>query len=92
MKMRRKPEPWLWKPCIYSHYRYRNRVLLVKNQHSAFLKGQWIWPGQIQKLKRPPDVFDFKHTITHHNIYVQIQKKYPLSNNLDSDMLEEKMD
>ena len=90
MRARRKPEPWLWRPFIYSHHRYKNKVLLVKNHHSAFLKGQWIWPGQIQKLKRPPEVFDFKHTITHHNIYVQIQKNYFLSNEPDFDTFEEK--
>ncbi len=85
MRLRRKPEPWLWKPLIYHHHRYKNKVLLVKNHHSAFLKGQWIWPGQIQKLKNPPEVFDFKHTITHHNIYVQMQKKHFQSDDFDFD-------
>lgn len=88
MKLRRKPEPWLWKPLIHYHHHHKNKVLLVKNHHSAFLKGQWIWPGQIQKLKTPPEVFDFKHTITHHNIYVQMQKKYFPSSGLDFDDLE----
>ncbi len=85
MRLRRKSEPWLWRPLIYYHHRYKSKVLLVKNHHSAFLKGQWIWPGQIQKLKNPPEVFDFKHTITHHNIYVQMQKKYSQSDDFDFD-------
>ena len=85
IQSRSKLEPWLWKPLIYYHSRYKNKVLLVKNHHSAFLKGQWIWPGKIQKLKRPPENFDFKHTITHHNIYVQMQKEYVQTDDLDSD-------
>lgn len=75
---RRKSEPWLWKPIVYCQTGLsgENKVLLVRNHHSAFLKGQWIWPGQIQRLKAPPKKFDFKHTITHHNIYVKMQRKY----------------
>ena len=66
-RMRRQSEPWLWQPQFYHQ---ANKVLLVKNQ-GPFLKQQWIWPGKIQKLQNPPTHYDFKHTITHHNIYVQ---------------------
>ena len=83
---RRKLEPWLWKPTFYCK---KDKVLLVKNHHFAFLKGQWIWPGKIQKLDAPPEKFDFKHTITHHNIYVQMRRKYFQSDhNMISDDLQ----
>ncbi len=69
VRLRRKLEPWLWRPSICMQ---KGKVLLVKNHQKSFLKNQWIWPGPMKKVKTAPEKFDFKHTITHHNIYVRI--------------------
>lgn len=75
---RQRLEPWLYRPLFY----YQKGKYLMIEHKGPFLKGQWLWPGQIQKLKYPPVQFDFKHTITHHNIHVQMSNGHCKSHQL----------
>ena len=70
-KPRKESEVWIWQPEV--HIR-KNQVALVQNNYAPFLKGQWIFPGQVLTSKEKPKKFDVKHFITHHDIYIQIQK------------------
>lgn len=77
-KPRRTMEVWLWKPIVHhkkgpAQHQANGQVALVENAYAPFLKGQWLFPGQVQRLKSKPKKFDLRHTITHHEIYVQIQ-------------------
>lgn len=68
-KPRRKKEIWVWT----AHVRTKNgRLALVQNNYAPFLKGTWIFPGRALKVQSKPKKFDLKHTITHHEIYIQI--------------------
>lgn len=70
-KPRKESEVWIWRPKVQIH---KNQVALVQNHYAPFLKGQWIFPGEVQTSKTKPKKFDAKHFITHHDIYIQIQK------------------
>lgn len=69
-KPRREREIWVWEPEIH---RKGAKLLLTKNQTVPFAKGHWVLPGQAKKVKSKPGKFDYKHTITHHDIYVTIK-------------------
>lgn len=75
-KVRRPREIWYWKPevCID-----RNQVNMVYNENLLpFLKNQWILPGKVQRLAEKPTSYSFRHSITHHDIFVQpITKQSP---------------
>lgn len=64
---RRPREIWIWQPVIDLQ---RGRVALTETHSLPFLRRQWVLPGEARKVSRPPSQFDFKHTITHHDIYV----------------------
>ncbi len=66
-KPRRAREIWVWRPQIQKK---GQKVLLVKNQYAPFLKGQWLPPGQATKMAKAPKKFLFRHSITHHDIFV----------------------
>jgi A/G-specific adenine glycosylase len=70
-KPRKESEVWIWRPEVHIK---KNQVALVQNHYAPFLKGQWIFPGQVLTSKEKPKKFDVKHFITHHDIYIQIQK------------------
>lgn len=68
-KPRRKKEIWIWSPDV----RLKNGTLaLVQNDYAPFLKGSWLFPGTAAKVEARPEKFDLRHTITHHEIYVQL--------------------
>jgi A/G-specific adenine glycosylase len=74
-KPRKESEVWVWQPEV--HIRKNKSVLqvaLVQNTYAPFLKGQWIFPGKVLTQEEKPKNFDVKHFITHHDIYIQIQK------------------
>jgi A/G-specific adenine glycosylase len=71
-KPRREREIWVWEPTVHSR---RDRVLLEKNEKIPFARGHWLLPGAARKVKAKPKQFDYKHTITHHDIYVTVQSK-----------------
>ena len=68
-KARKAFEVWLWEPKLKLH---KDKIALVENDYAPFLKKQWFFPGEARKLKTPPKDFDFKHSITHHQIYVRM--------------------
>lgn len=66
-KPKRESEVWIWRPTVVEK---SQKILLAENDYAPFLKGQWLYPGKIEKKKTPPKKFNFKHCITHHEIYV----------------------
>ncbi len=74
-KPRKKSEVWIWQPEVHIK---KNQVALVQNNYAPFLKGQMIFPGKVLTSAEKPKKFDVKHFITHHDIYIQIHKDFPL--------------
>ncbi len=74
-------ETWVWQPEISI---YKNQVAFVQNEKMPFLKGQWVFPGVIKKVKVKPKNFDVKHGITRFDIFIQIKKKTRRSNQIKS--------
>ena len=74
---RRAREIWAWTPAVSIE---DGRVLLAINDHGPFLKGQWLLPGVATRLEKKPATFDYRHSVTHHDIYVTVAKALP---NLD---------
>lgn len=71
-KPQKKVEVWIWKPVISIN---KKQIRLIKNTSLPFLRGQWIFPGKGRKLLTKPKHFDFKHYITHHEIFVIVEQK-----------------
>lgn len=72
MKKAKKPfELWHWKVELTVD---ENEVALIKNKQAPFLRNQWVFTGEFEKLISAPPAFDFRHTITHHQIYVTISQ------------------
>jgi A/G-specific adenine glycosylase len=69
-KPRRESEIWVWKPKLFQK---RGKYAVIENDYAPFLKKQWIFPGSIKKQNKKPKIFDLKHGITHHNIFVLIE-------------------
>lgn len=68
---RREKEFWLWSAQLEMQ---RGRVRIVKNDYAPFLKGQWILPGKARRVSSKPKKYDFRHHITHHEIFVQVNQ------------------
>jgi A/G-specific adenine glycosylase len=70
----RRQEPWLWEMYLV---RKGQKIALVKNENGTpWLKNTWVLPGcatQLKTSKAPPA--DFRHSITHHKIFVKIHEK-----------------
>lgn len=71
-KPRRKKEIWVWTAHVRTN---RGKLALVENDYVPFLKGTWIFPGRALKAQSKPKKFDLRHTITHHEIYIQLLSK-----------------
>ena len=71
-KPRKESEVWVWAPTVYLK---NSRVLLAKNDYAPFLRGSWFLPGTTKKLETRPKRYDFRHSITHHDIFVQLTIK-----------------
>ncbi len=70
-KPRRETELWAWNPTL--HLRARDKsFLLVKNDYAPFLKGHLVPPGTAVRLKKKPKDFDYRGSVTHHEIYVTV--------------------
>lgn len=69
MQPRRASEIWIWRPQVHLKSK---KVALAENQYAPFLKGQWLFPGIVKKVSLKPKKFDVSHSITHHQIFVQI--------------------
>ncbi len=68
---RREREIWAWNPIVAEKDK---KVFVVKNDYAPFLKGHWILPGTVQRLKKVPERFDYKGTVTHHDIFVRVKR------------------
>lgn len=75
-KPRRSGEVWVWKPTVLIKDQSKDiKVALIKNDYAPFLKGQMIFPGEISLEKNKPKAYDAKHSITHHDIFIQISEQ-----------------
>ncbi|MEZ4872911.1 MAG: A/G-specific adenine glycosylase [Bdellovibrionales bacterium] len=73
-KPKRQKELWSWEAHVIIQ---NKKIAIVKNTYSPFLKGQWFLPGKAQQLAVKPKSMDFKHNITHHEIFVTQKSKAP---------------
>ncbi len=71
-KPKRKSEIWIWNPEVYINP--KNEFMLVEKDDISFLKNKWIFPGEAFKVEEKPKKYDYKHSITHHDIYVKVLK------------------
>ncbi|GIL17607.1 MAG: hypothetical protein BroJett040_13580 [Oligoflexia bacterium] len=78
-KPRKKSEIWVWKPQVI---RKGSQICLAENHYVPFLKKTLLFPGQAEISKKKPKKFDLRHTITHHNIYIQIDSKVKLKGSI----------
>ena len=69
-KPKKPKQLWLWQAHVHKSQLY---VALTKTHDLPFLKGQDVLPGKAQLLSKKPSIFDFKHSITHYQIYVTVQ-------------------
>lgn len=74
-KPRRDSEVWLWTVQLQMH---QDQFLMTSEHQAPFLKKQFIFTGEFKQLNKKPKAFDLKHGITHHDIYIQIQKPLKL--------------
>lgn len=69
---KKEKEIWLWKVSFTPKRKNKEfHICLQKNDYAPFLRNQWIFPGEVLRLKTKPKHYLFKHAITHHEIYVQ---------------------
>ncbi len=68
---RREREIWIWKPIVIED---KGRVALIENTYAPFLKKHWICPGQATRVATPPKSYDYRHSVTHHDIFVVLAK------------------
>lgn len=71
-KPKRVKEIWVWSPDIYLNS--KNEILIVEGQDAPFLKDKWVFPGKATLKKVRPKGYTYKHNITHHEIYVCLNK------------------
>ena len=86
-KPKRTTEFWIWTPQVLLK---KQKVGLVTNNYAPFLRGKALFPGEARKVARPPKTFDLRHSITHHDIYIQIQRSLKsslLKSSLSEDVL-----
>lgn len=72
-KPRRAREIWIWQPQVHQK---SGKLLLQKNKSIPFAKNHWVLPGSAKMVKTKPQKFDYKHSITHHDIYVTLEKTH----------------
>lgn len=65
-------EIWVWRPQIYINS--KNEFMLVENNDVTFLSKKWVFPGKAEKVLAKPKDFSYKHGITHHEIYVCVER------------------
>lgn len=71
---RREREIWWWEPRVEIR---AGKLRVMRNEALPFLRGQWLLPGRGMKKKQPPREFHYRHSITHHDIFVTL-KTQPL--------------
>ncbi|HRO66517.1 MAG TPA: A/G-specific adenine glycosylase [Pseudobdellovibrionaceae bacterium] len=68
-KPRKKIEIWTWSPVVF---RKKNQVALLQRHDTPVLRGQWLFPGDFEQVKKKPSSFHARHGITHHDLYVNV--------------------
>jgi len=71
-RARKEREIWVWRPQVVVK---KGRAALIENQYAPFLKGHLILPGRAERKKVRPKKFDFRHSITCHDIFVVLNSK-----------------
>src|SRR5690606_14951948 len=71
-KERKKLEIWIWEPHIFIQ---EGKIGFTKNNYASFLRGKMIFPGRVKKSETAPKNYNYKHNITHHEIYVKVTVK-----------------
>ena len=71
-KPKRALEKWWWQLTIKE---CGNEILLQKDHDLPFLRKQFAFPGKAKKINQKPSTFDFKHFITHHEIFVSVTRR-----------------
>lgn len=69
-KPRRMREIWEWEAEVQVE---RGKILIRRNTEAPFLREQWLLPGTARRLLQKPKTFDFRHSITHHDIFVTVR-------------------
>jgi len=69
-KAKKEGEIWLLNMNILTQ---KGKVLLTQEHELPFLKKQWMFPVAAKKIQHAPKDYHFKHSITHHDIFVKIQ-------------------
>jgi A/G-specific adenine glycosylase len=70
-KPKREREIWVWEPAVQLR---GGKLLIEKVEGVPFLRGHWALPGKARQVKVKPKKFDYKHTVTHHDIYVMLKE------------------
>jgi len=72
-KKKRGQEPWLWQLFLIKDK--NEKIALVKNENGTpWLNHMWLLPGNAKPWKNQKNPkFDFKHSITHHKIFVKVR-------------------
>lgn len=69
---KREREIWQWQ----AHVEIKGKsIRIAKNSGIPFLREQWCLPGAAQKVKARPKKYHYKHTITHHDIFVTVTEE-----------------
>lgn len=71
-KPKRPREIWHWKVNVVIE---RGRLAMTQQPYTPFLKGQWMPPGRATQKTKPPEKYHFKHSITHHDIFIEVSPK-----------------
>lgn len=72
-KPRKENQIWQWSVQPVQH---QSKLMMIQDPTSPILKQQWMLPGAFKKLNKKPTEFLFKHQITHHEIYVQLEQPF----------------
>jgi A/G-specific adenine glycosylase len=73
LRPKSKPRPskkrllWTVRPLVKD-----GAIFLTMNHPYPILKSQLLPPGEMKTITDKPKTFDFKHTITHHEIFVHV--------------------
>jgi len=71
----------LWQPKL----KIENKKIALTLKHTLpVLKSDFLFLGECHFLKKKPKKFDFKHSITNHDIYVQVENRSKVKSKLSS--------
>ena len=71
-KAKRYTEFWHWEP---ERIQKNSSWAFIKNTKLPFLKGKFVFPGEVKKLNDKAENYDFIHNIMHYQIFITVQNK-----------------